>query len=112
MTRLRDKAHIAYAPYRNGQHPASLAVRKHFPPAENDDEELSILGGKTNIVAAPAPSTVLPTSSVNKYELAYPASPAMVMQLPPTNHLDSVHPAQLHFFTILHAIIVINLLVY
>ncbi|KIJ25665.1 hypothetical protein M422DRAFT_38534 [Sphaerobolus stellatus SS14] len=96
LTRLRDKAHVAYAPYRNGQHPASLAAKK-VSPMEHDDEELSILGGKTNIVAAPAPSTPPPPPGSMKYELAYPGSPGMVMQLPPTSHLDSVHPSLVQY---------------
>ncbi|KAF8509510.1 hypothetical protein BU17DRAFT_98829 [Hysterangium stoloniferum] len=99
MTRLRDKAHAAYAPYRNGQHPASLASKRHLP-VEHDDEELSILGGKTNLVASPPQSVPLSQSAgtaTHKYELVYPTSPGMVLQLPPTNHLDSVHPSLVQY---------------
>ncbi|KAF8514037.1 fungal-specific transcription factor domain-containing protein [Gautieria morchelliformis] len=98
LSRLRDKAHAAYAPYHNGQHPASLASKKHLP-MDRDDDELKILGGKTNVVTAPSqPSLPSPPGRMQKTaELAYPGSPAMVMQLPPTNHLDSVHPSLVQY---------------
>ncbi|KAF8575545.1 hypothetical protein K439DRAFT_1419688 [Ramaria rubella] len=101
VTRLRDKAHVAYAPYRNGQHPASLASRKHLA-MDHDDDELKILGGKTNVVASlpqTTPSPPLSNSAVTQKhpELSYPGSPGMVLQLPPTNHLDSVHPSLVQY---------------
>lgn len=95
MTRLRDKAQMAYAPYRNGQHPASLATRKNL--LLENDEELNILGGKTNLIATPVttpPNTAASSRKVPPRD--YPRSPAMV-QLPPTNHLDSVHPSLVQY---------------
>lgn len=98
MSRLRDKAHAAYAPYYNGQHPASLAS-KRVPPVDHDDDELKILGGKTNVVAAPPQTSFsVPVCLTPKTSgLTYPGSPAMLMQLPPTNHLDSVHPSLVQY---------------
>ncbi|GJJ12435.1 hypothetical protein Clacol_006677 [Clathrus columnatus] len=94
MTRLRDKAHMAYAPYRNGQHPASMVSRKTLPP--DNDEELHILGGRTNLIAEPVSSNTASSSNSRLPQLDYPSSPAMV-QLPPTNHLDSVHPSLVQY---------------
>lgn len=98
MLKLRDKAHAAYAPYRNGQHPASLASKKNLS-VDHDDDELKILGGKTNVVAVSTQATLpLPPSGSQKTSgIHYPGSPAMLMQLPPTNHLDSVHPSLVQY---------------
>ena len=98
MSRLRDKAHAAYAPYHDGQHPASLAS-KRVPLVDHDDDELKILGGKTNVIAAPPQASLpsLSTGSQKSSAINYPGSPAMVMQLPPTNHLDSVHPSLVQY---------------
>lgn len=83
---------MAYAPYRNGQHPAS---RKNL--LLDNDEELNILGGKTNLVATPASTSPNAATSTRKVPPRnYPRSPAMV-QLPPTNHLDSVHPSLVQY---------------
>lgn len=87
---------MAYAPYRNGQHPASLASRKNL--LSDNDEELRILGGKTNLVATPASSSsnTVSNSTRKPSQPDYPSSPALV-QLPPTNHLDSVHPSLVQY---------------
>ena len=66
---------------------------------DHDDDELKILGGKTNVVAAPSqPTLPSPSSGSQKAPVInYPGSPAMLMQLPPTNHLDSVHPSLVQY---------------
>ena len=97
MTRLRDRAHAAYAPYRHGLHPASLAARN---TVDNDDEELKILVGKTNIVSAQLQaSSLIPSSSLGtqSYSDHYRGSSGSPLQTPPMNHLDSVHPSLMQY---------------
>ncbi|KAF8575442.1 hypothetical protein K439DRAFT_744539 [Ramaria rubella] len=94
VTRLHSKARAAYAPYRQGL----LASALDFV-SDNEDEELKTLGGKTNISHLKVPPRPPRVTQLSYEETSgrRTRSPSLPLAMPPTDHLENVHPLLLQY---------------